>query len=67
MKKLKVSLNDVLSDDMSTPFWQSIMNNPEYANCVSDIDYILNQSQKHGKEFREIDPADLDPYDWKLK
>jgi|688.fasta_scaffold2306684_2 hypothetical protein len=59
----KVSLDEVMSDDPNSPFWQSIMNNPNYAKFEQDIAYIVNQSHKHGKPFRDIDTDDLDPYD----
>lgn len=67
MKKIKAPLKDVLGDDMSKPFWQSIHNNPNWQNYERELDYILNQSLTHNKPFKDIDPEDLDPYDWKLK
>lgn len=66
-KKIRVTESEVLGDDMSTPFWRSILNNPDYPKMEQDIAYIIDQSRKHGKPFRDIQPDKLDPYDWKLK
>lgn len=66
MKRIRVTEAEVLRSDMNTPFWQSIMNNPNYAKMEQDIKYILDQSQKHGKPFRDIQSTKLDPYVWKL-
>lgn len=63
----KVNLNQVLDDNLNNPFWKTIMSNPKYAALEQDLDYILNQSRKHGKPFKDIDPKELDYYDWKLK
>lgn len=63
----KVSIKDVMNDDPNSPFWQTIMSNPEYAAFEQDLDYILKQSNKHGKPFKDIESEKLDPYDWKLK
>lgn len=67
MKSIKVTLDQVLDDNLNNPFWQRIMSNPEYAALEKDLDYILKQSRKHGRSFVDIDSAELDPYDWKLK
>ena len=39
----KVSLNDVIGDDPTSLFWQSIMSNPNYSKFEQDIARILNQ------------------------
>lgn len=39
----KVSLNDVMGNDLTSPFWQSIMSNPNYSKFEQDIARILNQ------------------------
>ena len=67
MKRTKVSLGQVLSDDMTNPFWQSILSNPNYARFEQDLDHIVNQSKKHGKPYAYIDADKLTPYEWKLK
>jgi hypothetical protein len=54
MKLTKVSIEQVLSDDMTNPFWSSILNNPNYARFEQEIDYIINQSQQHGKPYADI-------------
>ena len=55
MKKTKVSIEQVLSDDMNNPFWQSILNNPNYARFEQEIDHIIDQSQQHGKPYVDIE------------
>lgn len=67
MKSIKVTLDQVLDDNLNNPFWKTIMSNPEYAALEQDLDYILNQSRKHGKSFKDIDTDKLDQYDWKMK
>ena len=67
MKLLKVTLNQVLDDNLNNPFWQYIMSNPEYPQLEQDLAHILGQSRKHGKPYNDIDPKELDSYDWKLK
>lgn len=64
---IKVSLDEVLSDDPNSPFWQSIKSNPDYPKFEQDLEYILKQSRLHGRPFVDIDPKELDHYDWKLK
>lgn len=64
---IKVSLDEVMGDDFNSPFWKSIMSNPEYPAYEQDLAYILDQSRKHGKPFIDIDPDKRDPYDWKMR
>jgi hypothetical protein len=59
MKPTKVSIQQVLSDDMTNSFWSSILNNPNYARFEQEIDYIINQSQQHGKPYVDIDTEEL--------
>ena len=42
---IKVSLGEVMSDDPTSPFWQSIMSNPNYSKFEQDIARILNQGR----------------------
>jgi hypothetical protein len=64
---IKVSLNEVMGDDPNSPFWQYMSNNPEFKKVEQDIGYMIEQSRKHGVPFKDIDPKDLDQYDWKFK
>lgn len=64
---IKVTYDDVMGDDLNSPFWKSIMSDPDYPKFEQDIAYILDQSNKHSKPFNDIDPDLIDPYDWKLK
>ena len=54
MKPTKVSMKQVLSDDMTNPFWQSILNNPNYARFEQEINHMIDQSQQHGKPYADI-------------
>ena len=54
MKPTKVSIQQVLSDDMTNPFWSSILNNPNYARFEQEINHIIDQSQQHGKPYADI-------------
>jgi hypothetical protein len=54
MKQNKVSVKQVLSDDMDNPFWSSLQSNPNYASFEQEIDHIIDQSKKHGKPYVEI-------------
>ena len=65
--KMKVSLDEVMSDDPSSPFWQHMKSSPDYGKFEQDIAYIMQQSSKHQKPFNDIDSGQLDAYDWKLK
>lgn len=66
MKRIRVTEAEVLGSNMNAPFWQSILNNPNYPGMAEDIKYIIDQSSKHGRPFRDIQPDKLDPYVWKL-
>ena len=54
MKRTKVSIEQVFSDDMTNPFWSSIQSNPNYARFEKEIDHIIDQSKKHGKPYVDI-------------
>jgi len=64
---IKVSLDEVMGDDQNSPFWKSITSNPDYPKFEQDIAYIVDQSNKHGKPFKDIDTDKLDSYKWKFK
>lgn len=66
MTQHKTSIQEVLSDDPDSPFWQRMVNSPDYERFVEDLDYIMSESQRLAKPFNQIDPKDLKPYDWKL-
>jgi hypothetical protein len=59
MKPTKVSIEQVLSDDMTNPFWCSILNNPNYARFEQEINHIIDQSQQHGKPYVDIDAGEF--------
>ena len=59
MKPIKVSIEQVLSDDMTNPFWSSILNNPNYARFEQEIDHIIHQSQQNGKPYVDIAAEEL--------
>jgi hypothetical protein len=59
MTRNKVSLGQVLSDDMTNPFWQSILSNPNYARFEQETNHIIEQSRKHRKPYVEIGEDDL--------
>ena len=59
MKPTKVSIQQVLSDDMTNPFWSSILNNPNYARFEQEINHIIDQSQQHGKPYADIDAEEF--------
>ena len=59
MTRNKVSLKQVLSDDMTNPFWRSILNNPKYAQFEQETNHIIEQSRKHRKPYVEIGEDDL--------
>ena len=59
MKPTKVSIQQVLSDDMTNPFWQSILNNPNYARFEQEINHMIDQSQQHGKPYVDIDAGEF--------
>lgn len=67
MGVVKVSLDEVMGDDPGAPFWQHMLNHPDYLKFTQDINYILDQSGKHGVPFNGIDSRELDPYTWKFK
>ena len=59
MKQTKVSMKQVQSDDMTNPFWSSILNNPNYARFEQEINHIIDQSQQHGKPYVDIHTDEL--------
>jgi len=59
MKPTKVSIQQVLSDDMTNAFWSSILNNPNYARWEQEINHIIDQSQQHGKAYADIDAEEF--------
>lgn len=61
-----VTIKDVLSDDPTSPFWQRMLNSPDYERFAEDLDHIISESQRLGRPFNQIDPQDLAPHDWNI-
>lgn len=46
MKRTKVSTNQVMSEDTTNPFWNSLKNNPNYAKFEQTIAEVLDKKEK---------------------
>lgn len=54
MKKNKITFDQVLEDDLSNPFWQSLTSNPQYHSYADKISSILARGQKDNGDIGEV-------------
>lgn len=57
MKKIPVSLDQVLDDDLNNPFWQSLRSTPGFAQFEQKINSILDQDTKYNTNQQVIQPG----------
>lgn len=46
MKKTHVTMNQVLSENTTNPFWKSLRSNPNYAKFEQTIAEVLEKKEK---------------------
>lgn len=57
MKKIPVSLDQVLDDDLNNSFWQSLRSTPGFAQFEQKINSILDQDTKYNTNQQVIQPG----------